>query len=237
MSLYEKLRIPAACRVDKTIFKKLFYENISLSTQDRALFTDVVDKVTWVYCLKPETINIKPYQDDVRDYAEVEIVEVSLHEEKGIRRITEIVMRSIPYPMVLVFRLGERVQLWLAHQRTSQNDGERNTLEEIISTPWLEADDSLFDMLDIRQMCFTNYYALYSDIIDAVSVYNAKAVAGADTPMSGEEARQLLAQAEELDGQIATLRAKLKKETQFNRKMELNVQIKRLEEQKREMRK
>lgn len=233
MSLYDELHVPAACRVDKTIFKKLFYENASLSTQDRALFTDVVDKITWIYCLKPETINIKPYVDDTRNYVEVEVVEASLHEEKGIRRIAEIVMRSIPYPMVLVFRLGARVQLWLAQQRTSQNDEEYNTLEEMVSTPWLEANDPLFAAMDVRQMRFTNYFALYSDIIDAVSVYNAKAVVGADAKLSGEEARQLLAQAEELDRQIAALRVKLKKETQFNRKMELNVEIKGLENRKK----
>ena len=44
-----------------------------------------------------------------------------------------------------------------------------------------------------------------------------------------EEARRLLAQQEQREAKIAALRVELKKETQFNRKVELNMEIKRLE--------
>ena len=47
--------------------------------------------------------------------------------------------------------------------------------------------------------------------------------------ITGEEARRLLAQQEQREAKIAVLRAELKKETQFNRKVELNMEIKRLE--------
>lgn len=47
MDYLHKLNIPAACKMDKTIFKKLIYENSDLSSTDKALFTDVIDKVTW----------------------------------------------------------------------------------------------------------------------------------------------------------------------------------------------
>lgn len=47
--------------------------------------------------------------------------------------------------------------------------------------------------------------------------------------LTGEEARQLLARRELLEKEIAALRAELKKETQFSRKVELNMRIKKLE--------
>ena len=38
-----------------------------------------IKKVTWKYCLKPDTINIQPYRSDERDYLEIEIMEVQLN--------------------------------------------------------------------------------------------------------------------------------------------------------------
>ena len=49
---------------------------------------------------------------------------------------------------------------------------------------------------------------------------------------TGTEARELSAQIEDIEQEITSLRAKLKKESQFNRKMELNIEIKRLEQKK-----
>ena len=47
--------------------------------------------------------------------------------------------------------------------------------------------------------------------------------------MTDGEVRQLLAQREQVEKEIAALRTELKKETQFSRKVELNMRIKKLE--------
>lgn len=232
MDMYKCLNIPDNCFIGNTIYKKLFYENADLSTNDKSLFTDTINKVTWLYCLKPETINISAYKDEVREYPEVEVIEVLLHKDYKLKRIAEIIMRSIPYPMVLIFRLEGKVKFYVAHQRTNQSDSSKNTIEEFISTDWLESDGALFDKLDIKQMRFTNFYALYSDIVDTISIYNLSTIIPTDDNITGAEARELSAQIEDIEQEITSLRAKLKKETQFNRKMELNIEIKRLEQNK-----
>lgn len=235
MDMYKCLNIPDSCFIGNTIYKKLFYENADLSTSDKSLFTDTINKVTWLYCLKPETINISAYKDEVREYPEVEVIEVLLHKDYKLKRIAEIIMRTIPYPMVLIFRLEGKVKFYVAHQRTNQSDSSKNTIEEFIATDWLESDSALFDKLDIKQMRFANFYALYSDIVDTISIYNLSTIIPTDDNITGAEARELSAKLEEIEGQITSLRAKLKKETQFNRKMELNIEIKRLEQNKNKL--
>ena len=81
MDMYKCLNIPDSCFIGNTIYKKLFYENADLSTNDKSLFTDTISKITWLYCLKPETINISAYKDEVREYPEVEVIEVLLHRD------------------------------------------------------------------------------------------------------------------------------------------------------------
>lgn len=229
MEWYEKLNIPAACAVDKTIYKKMFYDNADLSKTDKALFTNGIDKVTWVYCLKTESIPIQPYRDEVRDYPEIEVLEVALAAEKGLRRMAEIIMRAIPYPMLLVFRLAEKAQVWAAHQRFNLADSEKVTLEEFVSTDWQRADSPLWAALDARRMRFTNFFDFYTDWVDAISIHNAQFIISNYEGLTGDEARRRLKEQEARDAKIVALRAELKQETQFNRKVEINMEIKRLE--------
>lgn len=70
---------------------------------------------------------------------------------------------------------------------------------------------------------------LYSDIIDSISLYNARDIVTED--VSGAEARQLVAKREQIQKQITSLKAQMKKETQFNKKVELNIEIKKLEKE------
>mgnify|MGYP000892800684 FL=1 len=235
MDMYKCLNIPDSCFIGNTIYKKLFYENADLSTNDKSLFTDSISKITWLYCLKPETINISAYKDEVREYPEVEVIEVLLHKDYKLNRIAEIIMRTIPYPMVLIFRLECKVKFYVAHQRTNQSDSSKNTIEEFIATDWLESDSALFAKLDIKQMRFTNFYTLYSDIVDAISVYNLSVIMSTDETITGEKAREITAKVEEIEQKIISLRYKLHKESQFNRKMELNIEIKRLEQNKEKL--
>lgn len=232
MENYKYLNIPKTCEVGNTIFKKLFYENANLSTSEKNLFTDSINKITWLYCLKPETINIKPYKDEMRDYLEIEVIEVELVNDNKLKRIAEIIMRTIPYPMLLIFKMDGKTQFYAAHQRINQNDRSKNTIEEFISTDWLDSGNPLFENLNIKQMRFANFYLLYSDIIDAISIYEVSKIMSSSTNIKGEEARIFLNRIKALEQEITTLRLKLKKETQFNRKMELNIKIKMLEKEK-----
>jgi len=235
MDTYKFLNIPDSCFVGTNIYKKLFYENADLSTSDKSLFTDTINKIIWLYCLKPETINIPAYKDEVRDYPEIEVIEVLLHKEYKLNRIAEIIMRTIPYPMLLIFKLEDKIQFYVAHQRTNQSDSSKNTIEEFIATEWLDSDSALLTKLDIKQMRFANFYTLYSDIVDAISIYNISFVLPTNGNITGAEARELSAKIEDIEQRIANLRSKLKKEPQFNRKMELNIEIKRLEQNKNKL--
>ena len=235
MGDYSFLNIPDSCFIGSTIYKKLFYENANLSSSDKYLFSDIIDKIVWLYCLKPETINVQAYMDEVREYPEIEVIEVIVNKDYGLNRIAEIIMRTIPYPMLLIFKLEDKIRFYMAHQRTNQSDSSKNTIEEFVSTDWLESDSALFDKLDIKQMRFINFYTLYSDIVDAISIYKLSTIMPTDDNITGTEARELSAKIEEIEQEITSLRAKLKKESQFNRKMELNIEIKRLEQSKNKL--
>ncbi|KAF5068293.1 hypothetical protein DSECCO2_244530 [anaerobic digester metagenome] len=233
MEDYAFLKLPKSCAVGNTIFKKHFYDNGDLTRADEKLLKTAVTKMTWLYTLKKETLNIQPYADEIRTYPEIEILEVRLEGVQKIERLAEIIMRAIPYPMLLIFRFEQQWAFWTAHQRNSLKDETKNTLEGFVHSNFLASDAALFKTLDFQTLAVSNCYQLYSQIVDAISIFNLAQALGETGPeIDGQTARALLGQLESLDQQLRTLRAELKKELQFNRKMALNMKIKGLEAEK-----
>lgn len=230
MNIYDKLNIPEECRINRTVFKKMFYENAALSKGDKDLFVNSIDKITWIYCLNQDNMNVPAYATDEREYLEIEVMEVEFSENKGIKRIAEIIMRAIPYPMLLIFSFENKYQVWTAHQRFNLADNNKITLEEPICTEWLGNGSDLWDKLNISNFRYTNFFDMYSDIVDAIAVFNAEKLT--DKEISGEEACELLRRNAEIDSQIAVLRGEMKKATEFNKKMEINLKIKKLEKER-----
>ena len=58
MDIYNKLNIPDECRINRTVFKKMFYDNAALSKGDKNLFVDSIDKIAWIYCLNQDNMNV-----------------------------------------------------------------------------------------------------------------------------------------------------------------------------------
>lgn len=121
-------------------------------------------------------------------------------------------------------------------------------VEEFRHADWLELEDpseltdgdagvsvqrAFLDSLALPQLPTNHQFALYSALVDRVIALEAARLTGAYTLKSDAERRaerrQRLSECRAIEGQITDLRAILKKEGQFNRQVELNTKIKRLE--------
>ena len=113
------LGVPASCYVGKPIFKKLFSDATDgqksiLDAIDKLCLKDDIEKIRWLYTLKPNTINIPAYINDEREYSEIAILHFELSNLNKIKRITQFVNRAIPYPLVLLFTHNDAVNFNLA---------------------------------------------------------------------------------------------------------------------------
>lgn len=237
-NISDYMNIPKQCELGSTIFKKHFYENAKLNKKDKELFIRHVDKIKWDYCLKPTNISIKQFKDDIREYNEIEFIKVKIKVPDKTKRLAEIIMRSIPYPMILIFENRNRIQIFVAHQRINLADSSKNTVEELISTEWINLDDldeqdkKLFESLNIKNLSFTNFYMFYNDIVDYIVKYNASKLAGKHVKENADEIKDVYDNIKAIENEIELIRGKIKKETQFNQQVQMNMQIKELEEKK-----
>ncbi len=103
----EGLNVPSSCVLNKPLFKKMFQQHANLDAKDKKALKDDVDKIRWIYTLKPSTINIAPFSDDLRDYGELAFLVVELSSAKNAERLGQLINRAIPYPTVIFFVLSE----------------------------------------------------------------------------------------------------------------------------------
>lgn len=244
LPLYDHLSLPEAAYLGKRVYKKLFFENAELSASDRRALTDDVETVTWQYTLKPSTLPVRPYQDDERDYPELAVVEVELRDAKRAQRLAEIIHRAIPYPLLLILVHNGRLAVSTAHKRASRAERGAIVAEEIQSTGWMDSgapeavEQAFLESLALRQQPQSHYYALYDGWHQRLlALACARLTGDYRVPSSAEkqsQRRETLAECHRLEGEISRLRAEIKKETRFNRQVELNTHIKQLEQQLRQ---
>ena len=224
MTIYEKLNLTDHARIDQGMPKNQFYERGELSSADKKIFVHV-EKMYWRYALKTENSFIQPFSDEERDYPEIEVMEVVLREEKQLKRLAEIIFRSIPYPMLLFFVLGDKIQLWLGKLRKNQADSSRMTLMVTEQTEWLAKEDQFWEGLSLKRMPSTNFCVLYEAWFDTVSRRHLTEVGISAQGLSGEAARETMNQLQKIEQEITSLRSQMKRESQFNRKLEINTRL------------
>ena len=129
--------LPASSRVDQRVPKKLLLENGAPTAADKRFINEGVEAVRWLAALKPTTIGVPEYRDDVREYLEIAVLRLTMRAAAKATRLVELVHRAVPYPLLLLTEQDERPGLSVAHKRWSQAEAGMTVLEGgVVAVEW-----------------------------------------------------------------------------------------------------
>ena len=84
----------------------------------------------WLAALKPTTIGVPAYRDDVREYLEIAVAHADCCEPSAkAARLVELIHRAVPYPVLLVVTEHGGATVSLAHKRWSQGEAGKTVLD------------------------------------------------------------------------------------------------------------
>ena len=240
-AIYKYLAIPESCRLGKRVFKSLFLQKAQCGAGDKKVFEQDVDSILWQYTLKPATIPVAVYRDGKREYVEIAVLQANLRQPNRRARVAEIIQRAIPYPLLLVLSCESRAAISLAGKRFNQADTSKIVAEEFYDTGWIAPDSAtavekdFLDNLNFKALPQTNFYALYNGWIERLIAFQCARFSGQyrlGVPGADWQSRQYrMAECQRIEENIAELRRALQAEMQFNRQVEWNMRIKRLEKE------
>jgi hypothetical protein len=241
-ALIEALDLPASSRVDQRVPKKLLLENGAPTAADKRIINAGIEELLWLAALKPTTIGVPEYRDDAREYLEIAVLRLTLRAAAKATRLVELVHRAVPYPVLLLSEQAEDgapLGLSAAHKRWSQGEAGKTVLDgDVVAGEWDAAHDSerwptFRDALALGKQSRSTLHALYQGWIDTLLALQAARVTGDFTVAANADQaalrREALQEYGRLDNEIARLRATAAKEKQMSRRVELNLELKRVE--------
>lgn len=238
-ALLDALDLPAATRVDRRVPKTLLLENAAPTPADRRQINEGIEGLTWLAALKPTTVGVPEYRDDLREYLEVAVLHLTIRGAAKAKRLVELVHRAVPYPLLLATEHGESPGFSAVHKRWSQGQADSTVLEgAVIAADWdAERDSEQFpaflSAMALGRQPRSTLYALYQGWIETLLALQAARVTGifalAATAERAAARQQALQEHARLGAEIVRLRAAATKERQMARRVELNLRIKRAE--------
>jgi len=238
--LVAALDLPSSCRVDQRVPKKLLIENAAMTPKDKRQINECIEGIQWLAALKPNSVGVAEYRDNVREYLEIAILIVTCKETDGktfnIVRLVELLHRAIPYPMLLLFQWEQKIMLSTGHKRMAQNEAGKVILdgnivavtlpEDALTTP---VEIAFKQALALRQQPQATLYTLYQGWMDILYALLVARITStfivAESPEQADYRRQALEDYKGLESEAARLRAKAMKEKQLSTQVELNLAL------------
>lgn len=208
------LSLPATTEFNRRIPKQKFYENLSVSPAIKRVFVEQIRAIVWRNKIAATTMNLAQGET----VTELEVFEVQLNQQGLGEAVLRLMDQAIPYHILFLLSFEDTIQAWIGYKEAAQSGANAFKVGGYYHTDWLPAD-----ALPLRLEGLSTD-AVYENFVRQIAGSALTANQGEALKESVERARRR----EDLEKRIAALEAKIRKEKQLNRQMELNAEMKRL---------
>lgn len=219
---------PKQAAFGRVLPKNKIYEHSGANTRLKDLFVEQVEQIVWQYKLAPETINLpaRPGVPEIQIFS-IQLKSTELHED-----VLRCIDGAVQYPILFELNRGQgdqaKTQVAAAYKRPSMSSGEADASRWVISSyftsDWMPAASARTGMplaLDMAQLYATllqNLMPLPSRPQEGLPDWIARVELAATKRREVEKAEN-----------------RLVKEKQFNRKVEINAELRTLKAELQEL--
>jgi hypothetical protein len=206
-------RYPKQAEVNRAVSKTKIYAHSKPSKRVKELFVAQVEEILWKYKLSPETVNL-PARNGIN---EIEVFEIALKMPNLDTAVLEAIDKAIPFPVVFQLSHDAHIRFAASYKRPSEADASKWVIEarfQTVPQPLHAERPPLPVALDLA--------SLYEQIVRRHIPLS---------PRAGEGIAEHVDRFNMLEAKRKTqqqLEARLAKEKQFNRRVELSSQLRAL---------
>ncbi|PAL15977.1 hypothetical protein B8W92_06560 [Moraxella osloensis] len=232
-------RYPPTAKVDKTIPKNKFYQQGNANHRIERFFVEQVDSIRWAYKLSPHTINL----NDSETIKEIQIFSIVSRVERLDTEVLQFIDKLIPSPIIFEIVFEDKIKVIANYKRQSQADSQKFVLGKYYATDWQDLTQRedlpiVFGIADLYEY-FIEQLLLSTNKAspNVVLIPNIKANLSTMTQKT-DSIEDKIAHAEKvalLTKQINELQKRIYKEKQFNRQVEMNLQLQTLQKQLKDL--
>jgi hypothetical protein len=204
--------LPTSTKVQRVIPKNSF-DSYTNSKQKDA-FTKDIAKIIWSNKLSTETINLTG-----KDIAEIQIFKIELKEKKDITVLLNVIDKAIPYHIIFIVEFEGSVFVSTSSKHISPLNDDKSVIDWTFKSEWHNKNEMLYN-LNLKRDLDSVFY----DFCQQLSLKpNSKNKTINDLVQYNSQISALIKEIEQIKRNIASCK-------QFNKKVELNLKLKQLEE-------
>ena len=207
---------PKAANLARTLPKSKIYEYAKPSAKIKAMFVREVEKIVWNYKLFPKTINLSA----TPGVPEIQVFTVTLKSDRISPDVLRTIDKAIPTPIIFELKYGGKTKYAAGYKRPNEADKVRWVVNDYFQSDWLD-DDSPKSNLPLA----IDMESLYRTLLERLSPLPLKQ----SENLNGLVSRVGLLRAKERES--VKLRNRMGKEKQFNRRVELNQALNKLNQE------
>ena len=207
--------LPKTTEFNKRIPKQKFYENMDISPALKKIFVEQVRIIYWKNKIAASTTNLAAGTD----VTELEVFEVRLSSPVLDDSLLRQIDKEIPYHILFLLEYQGKYQAWIGYKEAAASGNKAFKVNGYYHTEWLTEDELPLKLEGL------NVDAVYENFVRQIAGDKLK------TEAAGESLKESVARDEQkqaLQKQIATLQAKIRKEKQLNKQMQMNTALKKL---------
>lgn len=210
--------LPKTTEFNKRIPKQKFYENMDISPALKKIFVEQVRIIYWKNKIAASTMNLAAGTD----VTELEVFEVRLSSPVLDDSLLRQIDKEIPYHILFLLEYQGKYQAWIGYKEAAASGNKAFKVNGYYHTEWLAEDELPLKLEGL------NVDAVYENFVRQIAGDKLK------TEAAGESLKESVARDEQkqaLQKQITTLQAKIRKEKQLNKQMQMNTELKKLKKE------
>ena len=216
------LGLPKSTEFNKRIPKQKFYENMDISPALRKAFVEQVKIIYWRNKIAATTTNLAAGVE----VTELEVFEIKLNSQVLDDGLLRQIDREIPYHILFLLEYQGKYQAWIGYKEAAASGNMAFKVNGYYHTDWLEEEELPLKLEGL------NVDKVYENFVRQIAGDKLQAE-NAEESLKDSVARDEQRQA--LQKQIDTLRAKIRKEKQLNKQMQMNAELKKLRKELEEI--
>lgn len=191
---------------------------MDISPALKKIFVEQVKAIYWKNKIAASTTNLAAGTD----VTELEVFEVRLSSPVLDDSLLRQIDKEIPYHILFLLEYQGKYQAWIGYKEAAASGNKAFKVNGYYHTEWLVEDELPLKLEGL------NVDAVYENFVRQIAGDKLK------TEAAGESLKESVArdkQKQTLQKQIATLQAKIRKEKQLNKQMQMNSELKKLKKE------
>lgn len=216
------LGLPKSTEFNKRIPKQKFYDNLTVSPALKRSFVDQIRIIYWANKIAPSTVNLA----EGKNVTEIEVFHIQLNQKTLDENVLKQIDREIPYHILFVLEYDGKYKAVIGYKEAAGSGKAAFKVDRYYQTEWMPEDKLPvhLDGLNIDTVYENFVRQIAGDVLQAAT--------------SQESLKDSVARDDRRDTlqkQINKLQAKIRKEKQLNRQMEMNAELKKLRREQEDL--